>query len=87
MSKRTSTLILCLFLSIGLFTELFSQVPGRVQYIPAISDQAVLDLVIDTFIANECFEVPLDRINFAGQTGNNASIGYFSDGNLSLIHI
>ncbi len=84
MSKRTSTLILCLFLSIGLFTELFSQVPGRVQYIPAISDQAVLDLVIDTFIANECFEVPLDRINFAGQTGNNASIGYFSDGNVAL---
>lgn len=86
MRKGTITLSLCLFLCIGLIPNLFSQVDitGRIRYAPAINTAAVEALVIDSFIANQCFEVPDGSINFAGNVGNNASIGYFSDGNVAL---
>ena len=85
MRNGTITLFLGIFLCLGFLSNLNAQqVPGRIQYRPAFTDEEVLELVVDTFIANECFEVPPDGIRFAGQTGNNASLGYFSEGSIAL---
>ena len=85
MREGTFTFTLCVCLCIAFTTSIFSQtVPGRIQYIPMTSFEDVADLVIDTFIANDCFEVPPESININGQFGNNPSIGYFFEGQTAI---
>jgi len=80
--RGLNKLALCVCLCMVFTTSISSQVPGRIQYIPMTTQEDVEELVIDTFIANDCFEVL--NININGQFGNNPSIGYFREGMTAL---